>query len=117
MLILQVKANFNFQKKYTINNLTPTSYNKRFLYAAVGADGGINDGEMLKESSFFDEILNGRAIPDQKVNLSDYENIRDPLTMLFQQDALQCEDCVWKHVRKAKGGQEFERGGDTTLFN
>ena len=31
----QLKANFSFKKKFTVNNLALTSYNKRFLYAAV----------------------------------------------------------------------------------
>ena len=54
-----------------MNNLALTSYNKRFLYAAVGAPGSTHDARMLKESSFFDEVLSGRALPDRKINLGD----------------------------------------------
>ena len=45
---LQLKANFNFKKKYMVNNVALTSYNKRFLYAAIGAPGSAHDGRMLK---------------------------------------------------------------------
>ena len=58
-----------------MNNLALTSYNKRFLYAAVGAPGSTHDARMLKESSFFDEVLSGRALPDQKINLGDFWDI------------------------------------------
>ena len=55
----QLKASFSFKKKYTVNNLALTSYNKRFLYAVIGAPGSTHDARMLKESSFFDEGLSG----------------------------------------------------------
>ena len=50
---LQLKANFSFKKKCMVKNLALTSYNKRFLYAAVGAPESTHDARMLKESSFF----------------------------------------------------------------
>jgi hypothetical protein len=71
----QLKSNFSFKKKYTVNNLALTTYNKRFLYAAVGAPGSTHDARMLKESSFFDEVLNGRVLPDRKINLGDFGDI------------------------------------------
>ena len=40
-----------------MNNLALTSYNKRFLYAAVGAPGSTHDARMLKESSFLTKFL------------------------------------------------------------
>ena len=58
-----------------MNNLALTSYNKRFLYAAVGAPGSTHDARMLKESSFFDEVLSGRALPDRKINLGEFGDI------------------------------------------
>lgn len=66
------KSNYSFKKKYTINNLALTSYNKRFLYAAVGAPGSTHDARMLRECSLFDEVLNGGVIPDRKLTLGDY---------------------------------------------
>ena len=71
----QLKANFSFKKKYTVNNLALTSYSKKFLYAAVGAPGSTHDARMLKESSFFDEVLSGRALTDPKINLGDFGDI------------------------------------------
>ena len=58
-----------------MNNLALTSYNKRFLYAAVGAPESTHDAKMLKESSFFDEVLSGRGLPDRRINLSDFGDI------------------------------------------
>ena len=53
----QLKANFSFKKKYTVNNLALTSNNKRFLYAAVGAPGTTHDAMMLKEPPFLTKFL------------------------------------------------------------
>ena len=72
---LQLKANFSFKNKYTVNNLALTSYNKRVLYEVVGAPGSTHDARMLKESSFFDEVFTGRSLPDQKINLGDFGDI------------------------------------------
>ena len=72
---LQLKANFSFKNKYTVNNLALTSYNKRFLYEVVGAPGSTHDARMLKESSFFYEVFTGRSLPDQKINLGDFGDI------------------------------------------
>ena len=58
-----------------MNNLALTSYNKRFLYAAVGATESTHDAKMLKESSFFDEVLSGRGLPDRRINRSDSGDI------------------------------------------
>ena len=58
-----------------MNNLALPSYNKRLLYAAVGALGSTHDARMLKESSFFDEVLSGRELPDRKINLDDFGDI------------------------------------------
>ena len=51
------------------------SYNKRFLYVAVGAPGSAHDARMLKESTCFDEVISGRAMPDRKVELGNYSEI------------------------------------------
>ena len=58
-----------------VNSLFLTSYSKRFLHAAVGAPGSTHVAKMLKESSFFDEVLSGRALPDRKINLGDFGDI------------------------------------------
>lgn len=62
-----------FQKKYTISSLAALiSYNKSFLYAAVGST---HNERILKESSFFEEVLNDREIPDGKISLSGFSDI------------------------------------------
>ena len=58
-----------------MNNLALPSYNKRLLYAAVGALGSTHGARMLKESPFFDEVLSGRELPDRKINLGDFGDI------------------------------------------
>ena len=58
-----------------MNNLALTSCSKRFLYAEIGAPGSTHDARTLKESSFFDEVLSGRALPDQKINLGGFGDI------------------------------------------
>ena len=58
-----------------MNNLALTSCSKRFLYAEIGAPGSTHDARMLKESSFFDEVLSGRALPDRKINLGGFRDI------------------------------------------
>ena len=58
-----------------MNNLALTSCSKRFLYAEIGAPGSTHDARMLKESSFFDEVLSGRALPDRKINMGDFGDI------------------------------------------
>ena len=58
-----------------MNNLALTSHSKRLLYAAVGALGSTHDARMLKEPSFFDEVLSGRELPDRKINLGDFGDI------------------------------------------
>ena len=45
------------------------------MYAAVGTLGSTHDARMLKESSFFDEVLSGRELPDRKINLDDFGDI------------------------------------------
>ena len=72
----QLKCNYSFKKMYTVDNLALTSYNKRFLYAAVGAPGRTHDARMLKESSFLDEVLSGKTLPDdRKLTLCDEGDI------------------------------------------
>ena len=43
------------------------SYNKRFLYAAVGAPGSTHYARLLKSASIYSDIINGLVIPDRKM--------------------------------------------------
>ena len=55
-----------------MTNLGLIGYNKRFLYAAVGAPGSTHDARLLKESSIYSDIINGNVIPDRVVQLGDF---------------------------------------------
>lgn len=71
----KLKSYYSFKKKYTVNNLGLVSYNKRFLYAAVGAPGSTHDARLLKSASIYSDIINGSVIPDRKVALGNFGDI------------------------------------------
>ena len=56
---------------------TPGSvgFNKRFLYAAVGAPGSTHDARLLTESSIYTKILDRDMISDKVFRLGDIEEI------------------------------------------
>ena len=58
-----------------MTNLDLIGYNKRFLYAAVGAPGSTHDARLLKEPSIYSDIINGNVIPDRVVQLGDFGEI------------------------------------------
>ena len=62
----------SFKKRYTMTNLDLVGYNKRFLYAAVGAPGSPHDARLLKGSSIFNKILKGDVLPDRVISLGDF---------------------------------------------
>ena len=63
----KLKSCFSFKKKYTVSNLALIGYNKRILYAAVGALGSTRDARILKNIQLYQQILEGDAIP--KLNI------------------------------------------------
>ena len=46
-------------------------FNKRLLYAAVGAPGSTHDNRLLKESSIYRAILDGDIMPEKVIRLGD----------------------------------------------
>ena len=58
-----------------MNNLGLVSYNKRSLYAAVGAPGSTHDARLLKSASIYSDIINGLVIPDSKIALGNFGEI------------------------------------------
>ena len=70
-----LKNYFSFKKRYSMTNLGLVSFNKRFLYAAVGAPGSTHDARLLKESSIYESILAGDVIPDKVIRLGDFGEI------------------------------------------
>ena len=71
----KLKSYYSFKKKYTVNNLGLVSYNKRFLYAAVGSPGSAHDASLLKSASIYSDIINGLVIPDRKMVLENFGEI------------------------------------------
>ena len=71
----QLKNYFSFKKRYSMTNLGLIGYNKRFLYAAVGAPGSTHDARLLKESSIYSDFISGNVIPDCVVQLGDFGEI------------------------------------------
>ena len=47
----KLKSYFSFKKRYSMSNLRLVSYNKKFLYCAVGALGSTHDARMLPDST------------------------------------------------------------------
>ena len=47
----KLKSYFSFKKRYSMSNLRLVSYNKKFLYWAVGALGSTHDARMLRNST------------------------------------------------------------------
>ena len=58
----KLKSYFSFKKRYTVSNVALIGYNKRILYAAVGAPGSIHDARMLKNTQSYQKILESDAI-------------------------------------------------------
>ena len=66
-----------------MSNLELVSYNKKFLYCAVGPPGSTYDARMLCNSVIFQKIVTGHAIPDRVTDLGDHGKI--PLELLETQ--------------------------------
>ena len=71
----KLKNYYSFKKRYTMTNLGLVGYNKRFLYAGVGAPGSTHDATLLRKSSIYREILDGGCIPERKIKLGDQGEI------------------------------------------
>ena len=55
---------FNFKEQYSMTNLGLVGFNKRFLYATVGALESTHEAKILKESSIYAAILDGDIMPE-----------------------------------------------------
>ena len=50
-------------------------FDKRFLYATVGAPGSTHYARLLRHTFLFKNILNGGAIPDKRIELGDFGTV------------------------------------------
>ena len=58
-----------------MSNIGLVSYNKKFLYCAVGAPGSTCDARMLHNSTVYQIIVTGHAIPDKVIDLGEHGKI------------------------------------------
>ena len=61
----KLKSYFSFKKRYSMSNLGLVSYNKKFLYCAIGAPGSTHDARMLRNSAIYQKIVTGHAFPTE----------------------------------------------------
>ena len=62
-------------------------YNKRFLFAAVGAPGSTHDARMLKSTRMYYQILNGDVLPNRAMYIStvvEKYRLLQSVTVLFR---------------------------------
>ena len=71
----KIKSYFNFKKRYTMLCLELVSYNKSFLYAAVGAPCSTHDARILKNIRLYHSIWNGNKISKKAMTLEGSGNI------------------------------------------
>jgi len=50
-------------------------YNKRFMWAAVGAPGSTHDSRLLRSCGIYSEIESGQVILSRSLNLDPYDEI------------------------------------------
>ena len=67
-----LKSYYSFKKRYTMTNMGLVGYNKRFLYAGIGTPGSTHDARLLRDTSIYQDIMNGGAIPQRSLFLVDF---------------------------------------------
>ena len=60
-MTIRLKNYFSFKNKYTVTRIGLVGYKKRFLHLATGAPGNMHDARLLRHTSSFKEISNGRG--------------------------------------------------------
>ena len=71
----KLKSYFTFKKRYSMPNLRLVSYNKKFLYCAVGAPRNTHDARMLRNSAIYQKIVTGHAVHDRAIDLGEHGKI------------------------------------------
>ena len=54
--IRKLKQYYSFIIRYSVSNMGLVSYNRRFLYGAVGAPGSTHDSRLLKNTRLYQQI-------------------------------------------------------------
>ena len=68
----KIKSYFSFIQRYIITNLGLNSYNKKFLYTAVGALGSTHDAQNTSTYVSIQKNNKWRAIPDHQLVLRNF---------------------------------------------
>lgn len=74
----RLKNFYSYKKRYSVTNMGFIGYNKRFMFAAVGAPGSTHDSRLLKNCEVYSEIEHGKVLPKKSLNLQPCGEI--PLT-------------------------------------
>ena len=93
-----------------MNNLGIVSYNKRFLYAVVGAPGGTHDVRLLKLASIYNDTINGLIILDHQIALGNFGEI--PLVTIEDSAFLRFSWLIKSYMENTKDKQQkyFNKG-------
>lgn len=70
-----LKNFYSYKKRYSVTNMALIGYNKRFMFAAVGAPGSTHDSRLLRSCNIYSEIEKGHIFPNRSVNLHPYGEI------------------------------------------
>ena len=65
----------SFKKRYSVTNMGFIGYNKRFMYAAVGAPGSTHDSRLLRNCDIHSKIEEGNILPKSTLNLHPHGEI------------------------------------------
>ena len=58
-----LKNFYSYKKRYSVTNMGFIGYNKRFMFAAVGAPGSTHDSRLLQNCDVYSRIEKGNLLP------------------------------------------------------
>ena len=70
-----LKNFYSYKKRYSVTNMGFIGYNKRFMFAAVGAPGSTHDSRLLQNCNIYSEIERGNVLPKNSLNLHPHGKI------------------------------------------
>ena len=73
-----MKNFYSYKKRYSVTNMGFIGYNKRFMWAAVGAPGSTHDSRLLKNCEIYSQFEERHVLPNRSLNL--YPRGEIPLT-------------------------------------
>lgn len=71
----KLKNFYSYKKRYSVTNMGIIGYNKRFMWAAVGAPGSTHDSNRLRSCGIYSDIESGHVLPNRYLNLHPYGEI------------------------------------------